>query len=90
LESLRHGAAIRRAAYAGYLDKIRSILAFMFREQRIVLNAIRFLANYLGIPLVCVEAHKAKQALMTDQQLGTYIVHERNSLHLMGRGRHGL
>jgi hypothetical protein len=44
-------------------------LAGTFREQRIVLNAIRFLANDLRIPLVCVGTHEAKQALMTDQQL---------------------
>jgi hypothetical protein len=36
------------------IDEIHSILAGTFREQRIVLNAIRFLANDLRIPLVCV------------------------------------
>jgi hypothetical protein len=51
------------------IDEIHSILAGTFREQRIVLNAIRFLANDLRIPLVCVGTHEAKQALMTDQQL---------------------
>ena len=50
------------------IDEIHSILAGTFREQRIVLNAIRFLANDLRIPLVCVGTHEAKQALMTDQQ----------------------
>jgi hypothetical protein len=49
------------------LDEIRSILAGTFREQRIVLNAIRFLANDLRISLVCVGTREAKQALMTDQ-----------------------
>jgi Bacterial TniB protein len=34
------------------IDEIHSILAGTFREQRIVLNAIRFLANDLRIPLV--------------------------------------
>jgi hypothetical protein len=33
------------------------------------LNSIRFLANDLRIPLVCVGTNEAKQALMTDQQL---------------------
>ena len=51
------------------IDEIHSILAGTFREQRIVLNAIRFLANDLRIPLVCAGTHEAKQALMTDQQL---------------------
>ena len=51
------------------IDEIHSILAGTFREQRIFLNSIRFLANDLRIPLVCVGTHEAKQALMTDQQL---------------------
>jgi hypothetical protein len=51
------------------IDEIHSILAGTFREQRIALNAIRFLANDLRIPLVCVGTHEANQALMTDQQL---------------------
>jgi hypothetical protein len=51
------------------VDEIHSILAGSFREQRIFLNAIRFLANDLRIPLVCAGTHEAKQALMTDQQL---------------------
>jgi hypothetical protein len=40
-----------------------------FREQRIFLNCLRFLANDLHLPLVCVGTNEAKQALMTDQQL---------------------
>jgi Bacterial TniB protein len=36
------------------IDEIHSILAGTFPEQRIVLNAIRFLTNDLRIPLVCV------------------------------------
>ena len=51
------------------IDEIHSLLAGTFREQRIILNAIRFLANDLRIPLVCVGTNDAKQALMTDQQL---------------------
>jgi hypothetical protein len=46
-----------------------SMLAGTFREQRIFLNSIRFLANDLSLPLACVGTHEAKQALMTDQQL---------------------
>jgi hypothetical protein len=51
------------------IDEIHSLLAGTFREQRIILNAIRFLANDLRIPLVCLGTNDAKQALMTDQQL---------------------
>jgi hypothetical protein len=51
------------------IDEIHSLLAGTFREQRIILNAIRFLANDLRIPLVCVGTQEANRALMTDQQL---------------------
>jgi hypothetical protein len=51
------------------IDEIHSLLAGSYREQRILLNAIRFLANDLRLPLVCVGTHEAKQALMTDRQL---------------------
>jgi hypothetical protein len=44
-------------------------LAGSFREQRIILNAIRFLANDLRIPQVCLGTGEANQALMTDPQL---------------------
>jgi TniB protein len=47
------------------IDEIHSILAGTSREQGIFLKAIRFLANDLCIPLVCVRTHEAKQALMT-------------------------
>jgi hypothetical protein len=46
------------------IDEIHSLLAGTFREQRIFLNAIRFLANDLRLPLVCIGTHEAKQALM--------------------------
>jgi hypothetical protein len=51
------------------IDEIHSLLAGTYREQRIILNTIRFLANDLRIPLVCVGTAEAKQALMTDHQL---------------------
>jgi hypothetical protein len=51
------------------IDEIHSLLAGTFREQRVILNAIRFLANDLRIPLVCLGTEEANQALMTDQQL---------------------
>lgn len=51
------------------IDEIHAILAGTFREQRIILDAIRLLANDLRVPLVCAGTHEANQALMTDQQL---------------------
>jgi hypothetical protein len=51
------------------IDEIHSLLAGTFREQRIILNAIRFMANDLRIPLVCLGTDEANQALMTDPQL---------------------
>ena len=51
------------------IDEIHAILAGTFREQRIILDSIRLLANDLRVPLVCVGTHEANQALMTDQQL---------------------
>ncbi len=55
------------------VDEVHSILAGTFREQRIFLNAIRFLANELRVPLVFAGTHEAKQALMTDQQLADVV-----------------
>jgi hypothetical protein len=49
------------------IDEIHSVLAGTYREQRILLNSIGFLANDLRLPLVCAGTHEAKQALMTDQ-----------------------
>ena len=36
------------------IDEIHSLLAGAFREQRIILNAVRFLANDLRTPMVCL------------------------------------
>jgi replication-associated recombination protein RarA len=51
------------------IDEIHAMLAGTFRQQRIFLKSIRFLANDLHLPLVCVGTHEAHQALLTDQQL---------------------
>lgn len=45
------------------------MLAGTYRQQRIFLNTIRFLANDLRIPLVCAGTDLARQALLTDPQL---------------------
>lgn len=51
------------------IDEIHAMLAGSFRQQRIFLNVIRFLANDLKVPLVCAGTDLARQALLTDPQL---------------------
>jgi len=51
------------------IDEIHCLLAGTYREQRIILNCIRFLANDLRIPLVCAGTQEARTALSTDEQL---------------------
>jgi hypothetical protein len=51
------------------IDEIHCLLAGTYREQRIILNCIRFLANDLRIPIVCAGTDEAKTALLTDEQL---------------------
>jgi len=51
------------------IDEIHAMLAGTFRQQRVFLNAMRFLANDLRIPLVCAGTDLARQALLTDPQL---------------------
>ncbi|MGX5850869.1 TniB family NTP-binding protein [Mesorhizobium sp. PL10] len=51
------------------IDEIHAMLAGSFRQQRIFLNVIRFLANDLKVPLICAGTDLARQALLTDPQL---------------------
>jgi replication-associated recombination protein RarA len=51
------------------IDEVHSLLASSYRQQRILLNTLRFLANELRIPLVCAGTADAKRALTTDPQL---------------------
>lgn len=51
------------------LDEVNGMLAGTYRQQRIFLNALRFLANDLKVPLVCAGTDLARQALLTDAQL---------------------
>ena len=51
------------------LDEVNGMPAGTYRQQRIFLNAIRFLANDLRVPLVCAGTDLARQALLTDGQL---------------------
>lgn len=51
------------------IDEVHALLAGTYRQQRLMLNTLRFLANDLRIPLVCAGTADAKRALMADQQL---------------------
>jgi hypothetical protein len=51
------------------IDEIHALLVGTPRQQRIILTAIRLLANDLLVPLVCLGIEEANQALMTDDQL---------------------
>jgi hypothetical protein len=51
------------------IDEIHNLLAGTARQQRVFLNTLRFLANDLRIPLVCVGTDDARLALLTDRQL---------------------
>lgn len=50
-------------------DEVHNILAGTFREQRIVLNTLRYLSNELQISLVCFGVNEAREAISGDVQL---------------------
>lgn len=51
------------------IDEIHNILAGSHREQRIVLNALRFLSNELKMSLICFGVTDAREAIGGDVQL---------------------
>ncbi len=51
------------------IDEIHAMLTGTYRQQRVFLNVIRFLANDLKVPLICAGTDLARQALLTDAQL---------------------
>lgn len=51
------------------LDEVHNILAGNAREQRIVLNMLRYLSNELRISLVCLGITEAREAIGGDIQL---------------------
>lgn len=51
------------------IDEVHNILAGTYREQRIVLNTLRFLSNRLQISLVCFGVAEAREAISGDVQL---------------------
>ena len=53
------------------MDEVHNMLACTVRQQRVFLNTLRFLANDLRIPLVCVGTDQARVALQSDLQLAS-------------------
>jgi hypothetical protein len=51
------------------LDEVHNILAGTFREQRIVLNTLRYMSNELQVSLVCFGVNEAREAISGDVQL---------------------
>jgi type II secretory pathway predicted ATPase ExeA len=51
------------------VDEVHALLASTYRQQRILLNTLRYLANELRLPLICAGTADAKIALTTDEQL---------------------
>jgi hypothetical protein len=51
------------------IDEIHNILAGSWREQRILLNTLRFLSNELKVSLVCFGILEARDAINGDVQL---------------------
>ena len=51
------------------LDEVHNILAGTFREQRVVLNTLRYLSNELKISLVYFGVNEAREAISGDVQL---------------------
>jgi Bacterial TniB protein len=51
------------------LDEVHNILAGTFREQRVVLNTLRYLSNELKLSLVCFGVNEAREAISGDVQL---------------------
>jgi hypothetical protein len=51
------------------IDEVHNILAGSHRDQRVVLNTLRFLSNRLQISLVCFGVMDAREAISGDVQL---------------------
>ena len=51
------------------IDEVHNILAGSHREQRVVLNTLRFLSNELKLSLVCFGVAEAREAIGGDVQL---------------------
>ena len=51
------------------IDEVHNILAGSYREQRVVLNTLRYLSNELKLSLVCFGVTEARDAISGDVQL---------------------
>lgn len=51
------------------IDEVHNILSGSYREQRVVLNTLRFLSNDLKASLVCFGVMEAREAIQGDVQL---------------------
>ena len=51
------------------IDEVHNILAGTWREQRVVLNTLRYLSNELKLSLVCFGIAEAREAINGDVQL---------------------
>lgn len=51
------------------IDEIHDVIAGSWREQRIVLNTLRFLSNEANLSLVCFDITEAREAINGDVQL---------------------
>ncbi|WP_245466597.1 MULTISPECIES: TniB family NTP-binding protein [unclassified Mesorhizobium] len=58
------------------IDEVHNILAGSYREQRVVLNTLRFLSNRLQISLVCFGVIEAREAISGDVQLARRFTNE--------------
>ena len=68
------GAALNILREIGFqiliIDEIHNILAGSWREQRIVLNTLRFLSNELKVSLVCFGILEARDAINRRRSIG--------------------
>lgn len=53
------------------IDEVQNLLAGSNREQRRMLNLLRFLGNELRVPLVCLGPHEARDAIRGDEHLNS-------------------
>lgn len=53
------------------IDEVQNLIAGTYREQRRMLNLLRFLGNELRIPLVCLGSHEARDAIGGDAHLNS-------------------
>ena len=53
------------------IDEVQTLSAGTYREQRRMLNLLRFLGNELRIPLICLGSHEARDAIRGDAHLNS-------------------